>query len=134
MARALITGVAGFIGSSLADRLLVHGHDVVGIDAFEDYYPRSMKVANLAGATDDSRFTLIEGNLLDLGAPSIDHGCATSLRKAIRESDYVFHLAAQAGVRASWGGSLIFSAIVSMSWPALARLITSSRTHCMASR
>jgi len=41
--RCLITGVAGFIGSNLAERLLADGHEVVGIDAFIDYYPRSMK-------------------------------------------------------------------------------------------
>lgn len=105
MAKALITGVAGFIGSTLADRLLEDGHDVVGIDSFEDYYPKSMKVANLAGAAGNARFTLLEGNLLDLGATDKVRGCAPSLRHAIRECDYVFHLAAQAGVRASWGDS-----------------------------
>ena len=44
--RCLITGVAGFIGSHLAERLLADGHEVVGIDAFIDYYPRSMKEQN----------------------------------------------------------------------------------------
>lgn len=105
MTRALITGAAGFIGSSLVDRLLTDGHDVVGVDSFEDYYPRSRKVANLAGASRHARFVLIEGNLLDLGAAGNDQGCAPALRRAIRTCDYVFHLAAQAGVRASWGDS-----------------------------
>jgi UDP-glucose 4-epimerase len=98
-----ITGVAGFIGSSLADRLLADGHAVVGIDSFEDYYARSMKEANLANACRHPRFCLIEGNLLDLaldGDKSVQY-----LRTAIEESDFVFHLAAQAGVRASWGSS-----------------------------
>jgi len=45
--RCLITGVAGFIGSNLAERLLADGHEVVGIDAFLDYYPRSMKEQNI---------------------------------------------------------------------------------------
>lgn len=105
MARALITGVAGFIGSTLADRLLADGHDVLGVDSVEDHYPKSMKLANLACATGHARFTLIEGDLLDLGVTDKDVGCASALRHAIGESDYIFHLAAQAGVRASWGGS-----------------------------
>lgn len=105
MARALVTGVAGFIGSTLADRLLADGHEVVGVDSFEDYYPRAMKAANLARASESPRFTLVEGNLLDLGAPDKGCGCAPLLRRAIAESDHVYHLAAQAGVRASWGRS-----------------------------
>ena len=47
--RALVTGVAGFIGSTLAERLLSQGATVVGVDAFIDYYPRERKEANLAG-------------------------------------------------------------------------------------
>ena len=46
-ARCLVTGVAGFIGSHLAERLLAEGHEVVGIDRFSDYYPRATKQANL---------------------------------------------------------------------------------------
>ena len=103
--RALVTGVAGFIGSTLADRLLKDGHEVVGVDSFEDYYPRPLKIANLAAAQDNPRFTLVEGNLLDLGASGSVYGCAPLVRQAIAESDHVFHLAAQAGVRASWGRS-----------------------------
>jgi nucleoside-diphosphate-sugar epimerase len=105
VARTLVTGVAGFIGSTLADRLLDDGHEVVGVDSFEDYYPRPMKTANLAHAATNPGFTLIEGNLLDLGAPEAGYGCAPRVRDALARSDYVFHLAAQAGVRASWGRS-----------------------------
>jgi nucleoside-diphosphate-sugar epimerase len=47
--RALVTGVAGFIGSTLAERLVADGVDVVGIDCFTDYYPRPMKERNLSG-------------------------------------------------------------------------------------
>ena len=47
--KALVTGVAGFIGSTLAERLLADGADVVGIDCFTDYYPRPIKERNLAG-------------------------------------------------------------------------------------
>ena len=44
--RMVVTGAAGFIGSHLVERLLAAGHEVVGIDSFEDYYPRSFKEAN----------------------------------------------------------------------------------------
>jgi len=105
VARILVTGVAGFIGSTLADRLLEDGHEVVGVDSFEDYYPRSIKVSNLALARDHSRFELVDGNLLDLGARDSERGCAPVLRRSIAQCDYLYHLAAQAGVRGSWGRS-----------------------------
>jgi len=47
---ALVTGVAGFIGSTLAERLLSEGVNVVGIDCFTDYYPRAVKERNLSAA------------------------------------------------------------------------------------
>ena len=90
----VVTGAAGFIGSSLTDRLLADGHAVVGIDSFEDYYPREQKEANLALARTDSRFTLVEEDLLAADLPALFSGAAC-----------VYHLAAQAGVRASWGDS-----------------------------
>jgi nucleoside-diphosphate-sugar epimerase len=90
----VITGAAGFIGSSLTDRLLAEGHDVVGIDSFEDYYAREQKEANLAGAQTDPAFTLLEADLLDADLPEVLEGAAC-----------VYHLAAQAGVRSSWGAS-----------------------------
>ena len=105
MAKVLITGVAGFIGSTLADRLLEDGHEVVGVDSFEDYYPRPSKVSNLAQARDNARFELVDGNLLDLGGLARECGCAPVLRRSIAQCDYVYHLAAQAGVRGSWGRS-----------------------------
>lgn len=92
--RCLITGVAGFIGSNLAERLLADGHEVIGIDAFIDYYPRSMKERNIEHIRSSRHFTFIEGNLLDL-----------SLAPLLEGVDYIFHQAAQAGVRASWGSS-----------------------------
>jgi UDP-glucose 4-epimerase len=92
--RCLITGVAGFIGSNLAKRLLADGHEVIGIDAFIDYYPRFMKEQNIENIRSHKRFTFIEGNLLGL-----------SLAPLLDGVDYIFHQAAQAGVRASWGSS-----------------------------
>jgi len=105
VAKAFVTGAAGFIGSTLVDRLLADGLEVVGVDSFEDYYPRTMKVANLARALGNPRFTLVEGNLLDLAAHDEGQGCASLLRQEIGEADTIYHLAAQAGVRASWGRS-----------------------------
>ncbi|MDI6896910.1 NAD-dependent epimerase/dehydratase family protein [Methanocella conradii] len=87
--RSLVTGCAGFIGSHVVDALLKKGHEVIGIDCFTDYYPREVKERNIEQALHDSRFTLIEKDL--------------ALMDSYPEVDYVFHLAAQAGVRASWG-------------------------------
>jgi UDP-glucose 4-epimerase len=91
VARALVTGVAGFIGSHLAERLLAEGHAVTGVDCFTDYYDPALKRANLSAALAHSRFTFVE---LDLGAADLAR---------LPEVDVVFHQAAQAGVRASWG-------------------------------
>lgn len=90
--RCLVTGVAGFIGSHLAERLLMDGHEVCGIDAFIDYYDRSLKERNLEGPRSWNTFTFVEGNLLDM-----------NLQPLLEGVDWVFHEAAQAGVRASWG-------------------------------
>jgi len=90
--KSLITGVAGFIGSHLAEKLLSLGHQVVGIDKFLNNYPRDFKERNHAGFKAHPDFLFLEEDLLrlDLGA-------------LLRGVDYVFHLAALPGVRASWG-------------------------------
>jgi UDP-glucose 4-epimerase len=90
--RALVTGVAGFIGSTLADQLLGDGVDVVGIDSFTDYYPRALKERNLSAAKRHPRFRFIESRIQD-----------ADLRSLMADRTHVFHLAAQAGVRKSWG-------------------------------
>jgi UDP-glucose 4-epimerase len=90
--KALVTGAAGFIGSTLAERLIRDGADVVGIDSFTDYYPRPLKERNLASLLKDPRFTFIEARIQDV-----------DMRQIIGSRSHVFHLAAQAGVRKSWG-------------------------------
>ncbi|HXG40934.1 MAG TPA: NAD-dependent epimerase/dehydratase family protein [Candidatus Limnocylindrales bacterium] len=93
MRRALITGGAGFIGSTLADRLLADGWTVTAVDAFEPFYPRARKLANLRAALTQPRFRLVEADTRDRAA----------IRAAILEArpDVVVDLAARAGVRPS---------------------------------
>jgi UDP-glucose 4-epimerase len=89
--KTFVTGCAGFIGSHLVDKLLELGYEVIGIDCFTDYYPREIKEANISNALKSMNFKLIEEDILNMDKfPRVD---------------YVFHLAAQAGVRASWGKS-----------------------------
>lgn len=90
--RALVTGVAGFIGSTLADRLVREGADVVGIDAFADYYPRAIKERNLEQLRASANFRFVESTIQ-----------AADLDRLLDGRSHVFHLAAQAGVRKSWG-------------------------------
>jgi len=89
--KALVTGCAGFIGSHLTDRLLADGYEVTGIDCFTDYYARSIKEDNISDARKNPRFTFIEKDIMEMDA--------------FPEVNYVFHEAAQAGVRTSWGSS-----------------------------
>lgn len=90
--KALVTGAAGFIGSTLTERLLADGADVVGIDCFTDYYPRPIKESNLSGALKHPRFRFLESRIQDVDLPAL-----------LSDRTHVFHLAAQAGVRKSWG-------------------------------
>jgi UDP-glucose 4-epimerase len=90
--RVLVTGCAGFLGSHLCERLVEAGSEVVGIDCFTDYYPRELKELNLAALRGHPRFTLLE---LDLSS--------ASLKGLLEGVDVVYHLAAQAGVRGSFG-------------------------------
>jgi UDP-glucuronate 4-epimerase len=91
--RILVTGAAGFIGSSLVDRLLAEGRSVVGLDSFDPFYPAEQKRANLAGASASGRFRLVEGDVRD----------AAAVEALFREGGIggVVHLAALAGVRPS---------------------------------
>ncbi|MDR1397036.1 MAG: NAD-dependent epimerase/dehydratase family protein [Desulfarculales bacterium] len=90
--KILVSGAAGFIGSHVCERLLGEGHQVIGLDCFTDYYSRGIKEANLAGALSVSSFCLCEDDLNEASLDLLLDGC-----------DLVIHLAAQAGVRSSWG-------------------------------
>jgi len=90
--KALVTGAAGFIGSHLSAALLERGADVTGLDCFTDYYPRPIKEANLAVTRSHPRFRFVEAAIADADLPDLLDGVT-----------HVFHLAAQAGVRKSWG-------------------------------
>ena len=90
--RAVVTGSAGFIGSTLAERLVADGWSVVGIDSFTSYYDPADKLRNLAGLADEPRFDQIR---CDLASDDID--------AVLGDRPMVFHLAAQPGVRSSFG-------------------------------
>jgi UDP-glucose 4-epimerase len=91
--KCLVTGAAGFIGSHLCERLLEEGHEVVGIDAFTDAYEPSLKESNVQGLLHRGAFQMVRGDLTEM-----------DLQEVLDGVELVFHQAAQAGVRTSWGG------------------------------
>ena len=118
---ALVTGVAGFVGSHLAERLLKDGWQVRGVDCFTNTYARSIKEQNLAAAKGHPRFSLEEVDL-----------AKAELREVVSGSDVVFHLAGQAGVRSSWGTE--FEIYTERNILATQRLLEVSREeglHCL---
>ncbi|WP_071517224.1 GDP-mannose 4,6-dehydratase [Geitlerinema sp. PCC 9228] len=88
----LITGVAGFIGSHLAQTLLEQGYAVIGVDEFNDYYDPQFKRQNVAALLEQENFQLIEGRIADI-----------NWLELLQDVEVIYHQAAQAGVRASWG-------------------------------
>lgn len=90
----VITGVAGFIGSHLCEQLLQQGHLVTGIDYLDQYEDKTIKNDNLKNVLDHPNFRFINRNLLEL-----------ELEVYFIDAEIVFHLAAIAGVRNSWGAS-----------------------------
>lgn len=111
----LVTGCAGFLGSHLSERLTDLGEEVVGVDSFTDYYLRELKESNLEGLRDRACFTLFE---LDLGSDPLEG--------VLDGVDTVFHLAAQPGVRGSFGAS--FGRYVHDNVLATQRLLEASAT------
>jgi UDP-glucose 4-epimerase len=90
--RALVTGCAGFIGSHLAESLLEDRFEVVGVDCFNANYGRSEKLRNLERAREWDRFEFVPVDL-----------SRGDLSEFVADCDVVFHLAAEPGVRQSWG-------------------------------
>jgi nucleoside-diphosphate-sugar epimerase len=98
--KCLVTGAAGFVGSHLAERLSDLGHEVTGADCFLDYYPRAVKERNVRAISDRPNFRLVEQDV-----------ARDDLAPLLAGVDWVFHQAAQAGVRASWGSDFQIYAI-----------------------
>jgi nucleoside-diphosphate-sugar epimerase len=94
MGRYVVTGCAGFVGSHLAASLLDRGDEVLGVDSFTDYYARSLKEENLANLRERDAFSFGEADLAE-----------DALEPLVEGADGVFHLAAQPGVRGSWGST-----------------------------
>ncbi|MGG6298087.1 NAD-dependent epimerase/dehydratase family protein [Leptolyngbya sp. AN02str] len=92
MGTSIVTGAAGFIGSHLVEALLHRGDRVIGIDHFNDYYNPALKHKNIDTAERHPNFHLIEADIESLNWAML-----------LEDADVVFHQAAQAGVRASWG-------------------------------
>lgn len=90
--RCLVTGVAGFIGSHMAQRLLEQGHEVIGVDCFTRAYDLAFKQANVGELKKYKGFQLVRGDLAQM-----------QLLQLLEGVEVVFHMAAQAGVRSSWG-------------------------------
>jgi nucleoside-diphosphate-sugar epimerase len=94
MGISVVTGAAGFIGSHLTEALLNRGDRVIGIDHFNDYYDPKLKRQNIASFANHPNFQLIEGDIQFL-----------DWNLLLQDVDVIYHQAAQAGVRASWGTS-----------------------------
>lgn len=86
----LITGAAGFIGSNLCEKLVSDGYQVIGIDNFDHFYSRDVKMRNLESLISNSKFHFFDANVGDIAKLAIDSNI-----------DLVIHLAAKAGVRPS---------------------------------
>lgn len=93
MTLSIVTGAAGFIGSNLVDVLLHRGDRVIGVDHFNDYYDTTLKRKNVAHLLQHPQFQLVDGDIQQIDWSIL-----------MQDADVVYHQAAQAGVRASWGG------------------------------
>jgi nucleoside-diphosphate-sugar epimerase len=91
-AKVLVTGASGFIGSHLCEELLRKGFEITGVDALTDYYSKEIKLRNMENAGKHEKFRFVNERIEKIGF--IDD-----------EVEFIFHLAAQPGVRASWGKS-----------------------------
>jgi UDP-glucuronate 4-epimerase len=111
--KILVTGAAGFVGSTLSKRLVDEGHTVIGVDSLTDYYDVALKMANLARIP-ASGFTFVHEDL-----NSID------LTSMLSDVEIIFHEAGQPGVRKSWGAD--FSVYTAANVDATQRLLEAAR-------
>jgi len=116
--KALVTGVAGFIGSHLSERLLSNGWQVVGVDNFDDFYDPQIKRRNVASCLKNKNFQLIEsdirdGNAMDKAIQKLkmENGKSKITNNAQRTThdEIIVHLAARAGVRPSIAQPMLYA-------------------------
>ncbi|MHC4757366.1 MAG: GDP-mannose 4,6-dehydratase [Planctomycetota bacterium] len=98
--KILVTGAAGFIGSHLTERLLNDGHQVIGLDNFDDFYDPQIKRSNLVSSLENENFILAEADIRDTNA------CNQIITDDV---DAIIHLAAKAGVRPSIEQPVLYS-------------------------
>lgn len=113
--RALVTGTAGFIGSTLSEALVARGDHVLGVDCFTDYYDHAAKLSNLRSLATAGNFELVAGDMRYLDLAELLDGV-----------DVVFHLAGQPGVRLSWSSG--FARYVEHNVVATQRLLEAVRS------
>lgn len=116
----LVSGVAGFIGYHVAEKLLAHGETVVGIDNLNAYYDVSLKEARLARLLPHENFSFTRLDIADRDA--------LKALFAAHDIDRVIHLAAQAGVRYSIENP---DAYVSSNLKGHANMLEMARRHCV---
>jgi len=99
--KILVTGAAGFIGSTLVEALLRRGDAAVGLDNFDEYYDPARKRANLASFRDHPRLTFYQADIRD----------GDRMQQIVSEHrpDALAHLAAMAGVRYSIGRAPLYA-------------------------
>jgi UDP-glucose 4-epimerase len=112
--RCLVTGCAGFIGSHLSEKLIKKGFKVIGVDSLSNFYPKWIKLKNLEDLRKNKNFNFLRSSVENL-----------DLKGLMNKIDYIFHLAAQPGVRSSWGND--FSIYVKSNILATQKILESAK-------